>query len=495
MRTLVAQSRVFWRVVDVGGVISRLAGHQADTAAMLAESVLRWIPKQLAMCESFTSPFMPSPQLLALLASMPSLTSLKLTVPQSSQPLTRELIRLVPAERRGALLPSPGKEVVATHFLRCIGSLQHLQELWLSVAGSGLVPVKLPPKLRCISLGGSGDVSSMFGAGARFSSVQELSANVSSCRIEPIADACPEMTSFSCNCAITQEDLDFVLVVCDKLRKLDLAPSGRALLSLACIETSLCAKLLTTVSLIAGCFKRGSIGLVCHSCPNIETLTVSGAHAADVCAIATLQRLRDLDLSLDYSIKQGENLGLTFVALGYLDGAADFTRISLANVEVNSGVAECFLSRRFSNLRKLRLINCRFTTQVMCAFAENIRGSLVELSLCETTVAAPLLMICNRIKYLRLDHVNKSDLLALGERFRSSLKCVKISDSINDPGLIDALAPALAGVFLFDINFTAEALLELIPRYSSLEWLHLPKELAEKVRTKIPKNITLWWTY
>jgi hypothetical protein len=196
--------------------------------------------------------------------------------------------------------------------------------------------------------------------------------------VQAVVRACPEITALTDRgyLRFSQEDLDSILGTCKNLQRLCItSESGADLLSFARLESFPCARSLTSIEINPKLTPR-SVEVICCCCPAIEELAVRGVGPADVRAMASLMRLRVLEVGHDP--EQGPELAEVFTALGNAEGATPLTRLMLWFAKFDA--TGLFSSRRCSALRELKLIRCStFTEQAMRALATNVRDSLESL--------------------------------------------------------------------------------------------------------------------
>jgi hypothetical protein len=502
-----------WAVVDIGRAIVEIArGHGGvrksdnikDKTAAAALDVLRCVPRPvLAACGAFSfssSRFgLPLPLVVAFVDVMPSLTQLHLIVSEEySDVPSADLTGLIPAadvaEWRGRGWWPADEKVTVAHLLRAISSLTCLTDLTIDLRlRKEIIPATFPQSLRrlTVALCDSDDISVLFGAGPH-NQIRELEIHTSGVQA---VRACPEITALTVhdfNGRLTQEDLDIILGTCRNLQRL-CVNSADDHFSFARLESSPCARSLTSIKVDTN-LAPGSVEVISRCCPAIEELSVRGVGPADVHAMASLMRLRVLEVSHDLWQDQGPELSEAFTTLGNTEGAIPLTRLVLRYTKFD--VTGLFSSPRCSALRELKLISGNgLTDQAMQALATNVRDSLMSLMLSWTSAApvVPLLVECRRLECLILYRCNTEGMRIIGQTCKAPLKSVKITGIRMIDAAVRAVVPVLAGVVYLDIDCPAKAILQhIIPRCPYLRVLRVRSpDIARQLRSEIPKHITV----
>jgi hypothetical protein len=383
------------------------------------------------------------------------------------------------------------EKVTVDHLLRAISSLPCLTDLTIDTDIKVLVPATFPRSLCKLKTATYGSVSVLLSAGPH-SQIKEL--EISASHVQAAVRACPEITALTVRDYHTQEDLDIILGTCKNLQRLRICAG---LLSFSILESSLCARSLTSIKVIAR-LAPGSMEVICRCCPAIEELSVYGVDLADVRAMASLMRLHVLKVTYGHKREQGPELAEAFTALGNADGATSFTRLVLRYVMFD--VTGLFSSRRCSALRELKLVCCNgLTEQAMQALATNVRDSLTMLmfSVMLAEPIIPLLAECHRLECLILRDCIIEDMLIISQICKAPLRFVKIIGQFRDNGRITngevrAIVPALAGVVFLRIECPAKVVLRhIIPRCPCLQMLRVSSSYAKRLRSVVPKHITI----
>jgi hypothetical protein len=345
-----------------------------------------------------------------------------------------------------------------------------------------------------VALCDSDDISVLFGAGPH-NQIRELKVQADN-GVQAVR-ACPEITALMVHVfsgRLTQEDLNYILGTCKNLQRL-CVNSADDHLSFACLESSPCARSLTSIK-VNRKLAPGSVEIISRCCPAIEELSVHGVGPADARAMASLMRLRVLQVMCDLEQDQGPELSEAFTTLGNTPGATPFTKLVLESVKFD--VTEFFSSRRCSALRALVLDGCNeITEQAMQALATNVRDSLESLmiSWVPTLLIVPLLAGCRRLESLSLNtfDIDARNMQIVSQTCKAPLRFVKfIGFKATDDDAMRAVMPALSGVMFLRVECSVKAVLQhIIPQCPCLQMLRVRPEFVAELRPMVPKHITV----
>jgi hypothetical protein len=495
-----------WAVVDIGYAIAEIAGDDdKDKAIAAALRVLRCVPRPvLAACGAFSFswwwPGLPMSFVLTFVLVMPALTQLHLIVNEGySDVPSADLVGLIPAadvaewRGRGWWPAEVTGMVTVDHLLRAISSLTSLTDLTIEVYHKVSALTMFPRSLHRLTMETfyGVDVSELFGAGPH-NQIRELEIRANSGGVQEAVRACPEITALTIYaCSFTQNDLDSILSTSKNLQQLCIGSVDP--LSFACLESSSCARSLTNIKANKK-LAPGSIEIISRCCPAIEELSVCDVCPADVHAMASLMRLRVLEMRCDSDEDQGPELSEALTTLGNTAGVTPFTRLVLESIKFD--VTGFFSSHRCSALRELVLDDCnRITRQAMQALATNVRDSLESLLLLWVPVVpiVPLLVECCRLEHLTLHKCGTEAMEIIGQMCKAPLRLFKFTGNMTDDDAVRAIMPALVGVMFLGIECSTEAILQhIIPQCPCLQMIRVcSPDIAKQLRSVIPKHITV----